>query len=183
MAIPTIPDAAVGAIAAALIGGLLTFLGLVASKENKISEFRQAWIDAVRQDLAKMIASANAIRGASSVGFTTKEDLFKAIEKHFVDINQSSASIRLRLNQEEDDCESILQGIDQLERLMIDSSPIDIAACVACEREILEHSQKFLKSEWKRVRRGEPTFYITKWAGLAVIIAGITALVLVVVLS
>lgn len=177
MAIPIIPDAAVGAVAAASIGGLLAFLGLVVAKENKTSEFRQAWVDALRQDLAKMIASANAIRGAASVGFLSKEDLFKAIDKHFVDINQAAASIRLRLNQDEEVCKQILMGMERLEKLMIDSSPIDIAECGACEQEILRHSRKFLKDEWKRVRRGEPIFYITKWIGLAIILGSVAWLV------
>lgn len=177
MPIPIIPDAAVGAVAAATIGGFLAFLGLVVAKENKTSEFRQAWIDALRQDLAKMIASTNAIRGAASVGFASKEDLFKAIEKHFVDVNQSAASIRLRLNQEEKACKPILEEMERLEKLMIDSTPIDIAACRACEKEILGHSRKFLKNEWKRVRRGETIFFITKWIGLAIILGGVAWLV------
>jgi hypothetical protein len=89
MPIPIIPEMAVGAVVSASIGGLLAFLGLVIAKENKTSEFRQAWIDSLRQDLAKMMASANAIRGAIIVGFTSKEDFFRATEKHFVDINQA----------------------------------------------------------------------------------------------
>lgn len=172
MAMPTIPDAAIGAVAAASIGGLLAFLGLVIAKENKTSEFRQTWIDALRQDLAKMISSANAIRGAASVGFASKEELFKAIERHFVDINQAVTSIRLRLNQDEPACKPILDGIERLEMLMIDWSPIDISACRTCEKEILAHSRKFLKNEWKRVRRGEPMFYLTKSIGLALILSG-----------
>ena len=177
MAFPIIPDAAVGAVAAASIGGLLAFLGLVVAKENKTSEFRQAWIDALRQDLAKMIARANAIRGAVAVGFKDKESLFKATEAHFVEINQVAASIRLRLNQEEHGCKEILMGIDKLESLMIDAPAIDLAACRVCEREILAHARTFLKGEWRRVRRGEPVFFVTKWTGLGLILAGVGWLV------
>lgn len=173
MPIPIIPEAAVGAVVSASIGGLLAFLSLVIAKENKTSEFRHAWIDSLRQDLARMIASATAIRGAVSVGFESKEDLFKATEKHFVDINQAATSIRLKLNQTEDACKPILDGIDHLEQLMIDSNPIDLVECMACEKKILVHSRMFLKNEWKRVRRGETIFYITKWIGLAVILNGV----------
>ena len=42
-----IPDQAIGAIAAALIAGLISLLGLIISKEQKVSDFRQAWIDAL----------------------------------------------------------------------------------------------------------------------------------------
>lgn len=50
-----VPDAAIGAIAAASIAGLLAFLSLIIAKENKTSEFRQAWIDSLRLDLSKLI--------------------------------------------------------------------------------------------------------------------------------
>lgn len=159
------------------IGGLLAFLGLVVAKENKTSEFRQAWIDALRGDLSKLIARANAIRGVMAVGFKDKEALYKALEAHFVEINQVTTGIRLRLNQDETACKPILAGINRLEKLMIEADSIDIAACRACEKEILAHARTFLKREWKRVRRGETTFFITKWFGLAAIVAGIVWLV------
>jgi hypothetical protein len=80
MNFPVVPDAAIGAIAAALIAGLLTFLGLIVAKENKTSEFRQAWIDSLRLDFAKLISNARAIRGAVAVGFPEKSDLFDAAD-------------------------------------------------------------------------------------------------------
>ncbi len=40
------------AIAAAFIAGAVSFIVTVLSKEQKTSEFRQAWIDALREDLA-----------------------------------------------------------------------------------------------------------------------------------
>ena len=59
-----IPDVAIGAIAAALIAGLISLLGLIISKEQKTSEFRQAWIDGLRSELSLVIAHANALHGA-----------------------------------------------------------------------------------------------------------------------
>jgi hypothetical protein len=47
-----IPDVALGAVIAAFLTALVTALGLVITKENKTSEFRQAWIDALRADFA-----------------------------------------------------------------------------------------------------------------------------------
>lgn len=173
MAISLVPPAAVGAISAALIGALLAFLSLLIAKENKTSEFRQAWIDALRQDLASMLGSANAIRGAIAVGFSNKEDLYKATERHFVDAHRAATSIRLRLNHSESASKLILSGIDRLEVLTISNGPIDIVACAKCERELLVHAQSLLKIEWMRVRRGETLFYITKSLGLVAIIGGL----------
>ena len=45
------------AIMVAFIAGLFSFLNLVLSKEQKVSELRQAWIDGLREDLAAHIAA------------------------------------------------------------------------------------------------------------------------------
>ena len=56
---------------------------------------------------------------------------------------------------------------------MIDCPSMDLVACRACEEKIIEQAQILLKSEWKRVRRGELIFAITKWIGLLTITAGL----------
>jgi hypothetical protein len=43
-------------ILVAFIAGIVSFVGLVISKENKISEFRQTWIDELRKDISDYIA-------------------------------------------------------------------------------------------------------------------------------
>jgi hypothetical protein len=45
----------------AMIAGAFSLLGLVISKEQKVSEFRQTWIDALREDISELIAHANLI--------------------------------------------------------------------------------------------------------------------------
>jgi len=176
MTFPAVPDAAIGAIAAASIAGLLAFLGLIIAKENKTSEFRQAWIDSLRLDLSNLISNARAIRGAVAVGYSEKSELFDATESYFIEINQVAVAVRLRLNPKEKACKQILAGITELERLMIDS-PSDLVACRACEDKIIEQAQILLKSEWKRVRRGELLFAVTKWIGFFVILAGVALLI------
>lgn len=177
MTFSSVPDAAIGAIAAASIAGLLAFLGLIAAKENKTSEFRQAWIDALRLDLSKLISNARAIRGAVAVGYDEKSKLFDATEKFFIEINQVAVAIRLRVNPEEEACQLILAGIAELERLMIDCPAMDLVACRACEEKIIEQAQILLKSEWTRVRRGELIFVLTKWIGFFVISVGLGLLI------
>ena len=41
-----------------LVTAIITAVTLIATKENKISEFRQSWIDGQRADLAAAIAAA-----------------------------------------------------------------------------------------------------------------------------
>jgi hypothetical protein len=42
-------------VLAALIAASITFLISVFTKEAKVSEFRQAWIESLRNDLAKFV--------------------------------------------------------------------------------------------------------------------------------
>ena len=46
---------------AALITAMISFVNLTLNKEQKTSEFRQAWIDGLRSDLAIFFSSARAL--------------------------------------------------------------------------------------------------------------------------
>ncbi len=48
---------AAGAILAAVIAGAFSFLSLVMSKEQKVSEFRQDWINSLREDICKFVSA------------------------------------------------------------------------------------------------------------------------------
>ena len=49
-----LPDVAIGTMIAAFIAGLVSLLSLIISKEQKVSEFRQAWIDALRAEISSL---------------------------------------------------------------------------------------------------------------------------------
>ena len=51
-------------IVAAAIAAAASLVAVTLSKEQKVSEFRQAWIDALRQDLASFFSSARAFARA-----------------------------------------------------------------------------------------------------------------------
>ena len=56
---------AVGAIIAALIAGAFSYFNLVSSKEAKVSEFRQEWINALRSEISMYVSciqTATALR-------------------------------------------------------------------------------------------------------------------------
>lgn len=158
----SIPDAAIGSVAAAVVAAMVAFLGLVISKESKVSEFRQAWIDELRADLAALITNANLIRGAAGLSYESKKQAFESVSDFFLDFNRAASSIRLRLNPTERRCVAVLKAIEELEGTMA-ASPIDVDACVKNELVLLRVAQKLLKIEWGRVRRGEFVFVCSKW--------------------
>ena len=59
--VSTIPLAPIATVVAALITALIAYINLTLSKEQKTSEFRQAWIDGLRNDLAAFFSSARAL--------------------------------------------------------------------------------------------------------------------------
>src|SRR5437764_8500336 len=97
-----LPDQAVGAIVAAIIGGFVAFLSLVISKEQTVSNFRQQWIDALRQDIASLVSHITGIHGESIVERTEpKDDLWRRVKDDFTRFNEVIVRIRLRLNPDE----------------------------------------------------------------------------------
>ena len=50
--LPVFSIVAMATVTASLITAIISFVNLTLTKEQKISEFRQAWIDALREDLS-----------------------------------------------------------------------------------------------------------------------------------
>jgi hypothetical protein len=164
----TLPDVAIGAILAAVIAGLISLVGLVVSKEQKTSEFRQAWIDALRNEISALISHANAIHGAYFVHSAPTADAWKDMRMDFVGINEAAAKIRLRLNPGEEPSRAILHTIETLEEIMAPGKKINHH-----ELNILE---KRLKKEWIRVKKGEITYRIAKIMAIVIVLTFVGAL-------
>lgn len=100
-----------GSILGAIIAGLFSFLALVISKENKTSEFRQAWIDALRSEVADFIAAVRQFQSAlySEILYPTKvhaeihSESIKRIHEFADRLQLSSNLIRLRLHTKGDE--------------------------------------------------------------------------------
>lgn len=168
-----IPSVAVGAIVAALIAAVISLLGLIISKEQKTSEFRQAWVDALRDDLSNYLTQINAICDGVSVSYETQAKKVEALAPAFREINRATFNISLRLNREELLAQEVIANMVKLHHLTLDHSTISPDKIRPIESELLISAQKLLKSEWSRVKRGEPTFVAAKFAALAVVVFSI----------
>lgn len=168
-----LPDAAIGSIVAAMIAGFVFFLGLVISKDQKISEFRQAWIDALRKDTSTLIANANVIAGfrATSGAEATPFELFKETNKNYMTINEAEASIMMRLNPKENLSRSVLEIMKELEAILDHGkTDMDYDALTSAQRNLLVQMNIVFKKEWNRVKRGELFYLITKISVVLIII-------------
>jgi len=175
----TIPGVAVGAIIAALIAGLVSLLGLIVSKEQKVSDFRQAWIDGLRSEIASLVSHANAIHGSLTVrhiSFTGSElgklaDYWKDTIKHYVDINDAIYRVRLRLNPQEPPSQKVLQTIGQIEEMLVPGKDLDHDALADHEERLVMETNAVLKAEWQRVKSGEIVYKVSKYLALLVVIS------------
>jgi hypothetical protein len=172
---PTIPDIAIGSIVAATIAALISLFGLIVSKDQKTSEFRQAWIDALRSELAEVIAHANGIHGVAMADYSNPKEMWEAARAHFVGINLAISRIRLRLNPSEPSSQAVLKEIEKLES-HLNPGAINDAVLSTIEKELITTAHILLKKEWIRVRSGEITFRVTKWLAVILVVSGITFL-------
>jgi hypothetical protein len=146
-------------IIASLIAASVGVISLVISKEAKVSEFRQAWIDALRQDVASLLANLCQV-----LIYKNCDDPEKYEAQSHLSIlasNNSLFMIRLRLNPDESLAKDLLSTLDQIEELSNqDEYPQEFVNKL--EAELTEKSRLILKAEWNRVRRGETSFQICK---------------------
>jgi len=151
-----------GALLVALIAGAFSLLGLVISKEQKVSEFRQLWIDKLREDIAELIAQMNIIHAEliklDQEAVRDTRAYLDRTRSNYIDANRSSTRIKLRLNHTEQESRHLLKSIEEMESLLgrKQTDAFDSGADITViNKRIEKHSLTILRAEWKRVKRGE----------------------------
>lgn len=166
----TLPLVAAGAIVAALIAAAVSLLGLVIGKEQKTSEFRQAWIDALRTEIAKYISDVRAIHDGLSVPYEDSKARLAALSSLYSSFNASTLQIVLRLNPDEREPKIILGAMNRIQKAIGEHRGLSGEELQSTEAVIIASAQRLLKAEWGRVKSGEPVFRIASilLAGLAI---------------
>ena len=98
---------------AAYFAGLISLLGLIISKENRVSDFRQAWIDALRAEIVSLIGRAYDLNRARVSPGKKPHQPHKSGLTDFLHIEQALTQIDLRLNPNEKVAISIVQKAKQ----------------------------------------------------------------------
>jgi hypothetical protein len=156
-------------ILAALITGSLGLLGLIISKETKVSEFRQQWIDALRDEVAHLVATLHHL----VLLINRSDDVQAAIGQANVqdalrEANEKLFTIRLRLNPKETASAKLLAYLEEAEEYS-NQQDHSYERIGEFERRIVELSKPILKYEWDRVRRGEAAYNVAKWTAVAIV--------------
>lgn len=160
----------VGAIAVALIGGGISLALAILTKDQKTSEFRQAWIDALRDDVSKLVAHMSVVKSISNIVKEMREDekqkFILSKQEHFIETGVVVTRIRLRLNRTKD--KKLIDLVAKMEGLGKDPEAYDQRV-----EDIVVEAQSVLKTEWKRVKRGEWSFRLLKYFSLLVLLCGV----------
>lgn len=170
------PSAALATVIAAFVGAALTLVGLILSKEQKTSEFRQAWIDGLREDLSEFLSRievTSALLAAHQLQSDRAENTFDFIEKQREDLRDAHARyyrIILRLNPREH-CE-LIKNLDEVIGILSSrQAAFNRDQVGQILQALLAQSQVVLKTEWKRVKRGEIPFRVAKYSSLLLLAA------------
>ena len=170
-----LPDVALGATLAALISAIAVYITTVLSKEQKTSEFRQVWIDGLRNDISEYLSKVQSIHslGRAHAGATEQEKLKLVVDMmdHIQEAQMCEYRIALRLNPVEHTSLMVKITSFQDEMLKLSSANLDRTKLIF-EKDILtqaliKESQVVLKKEWKRVKTGELSFRILKYLAAA----------------
>ncbi|SBS31189.1 hypothetical protein MSP8886_02015 [Marinomonas spartinae] len=179
MELPATIFIAMGAVLAAFISGIFAFVNLVTSKDQKTSEFRQIWIDSLREDLSRFISLVDHMASLLIYYQETcqnHDEMMKRYDKSLHDNHNLVAEIRelhtrilLRINPKDD--LALVESLEEVHKLF-DSNVIPESSMEIEEKinKLVYSSQFLLKNEWRRVKRGEPAYWVSKYFALLTIV-------------
>lgn len=162
-----------GAIVAAFVTGFIAFIGMVISKENKTSEFRQAWITELRSLLSQFLSLIYILQVKSDFNAEDKNEAKKEINKVIADI-----MLHLNHSNKSKEEKQLTEAMNTLNLNVSIGSDLEHYF-----KDFIDASHRVLKIEWERVKDGERNYRWIKNTLLysSVILFG--ALVITVVIS
>jgi len=149
---------------AAVISAFVAVVGLVITKEHKISEFRQQWIDSLRVDVSSLIGAINANQIEHEERATYRSIQLKLTELRY--------RIELRFKPGDETAVPLLLAISELVGYGGTlNNPTTANHLYMLTSEVKEQTQEILKHEWERVKAGEEsyrrTLHISKIAAIS----------------
>ncbi|EJD6584497.1 hypothetical protein M0L63_RS17485 [Providencia rettgeri] len=134
----------------AILAGVVSIVGLVISKEGKISEFRQLWINDLRSSLIKLNKNMFLLQEMH-----IKEMHESEIMNQKANVKESISEVYLRINMSKPNKEEIdlINIIESIKSQLTHIPKLGLFECY--ETELTNKSASVLKREWKRVKKGE----------------------------
>jgi hypothetical protein len=178
-------------VVVAFIGFLVAVTSAVIAKEQKISEFRQGWIDNFRSDIAIIITSAYDCVFSTRQHLKHRDNIIEAnafTDKYnlsFTELEYRVTLIQLRLNPSKDNAlivqtEAVLKHISEYNRKIQLDLDMYTDECDDPVVKLKNMSHLILKNEWERVKKGEFIFRLMINLGKLFIFAMSTAMLIII---
>ncbi|SFX26687.1 hypothetical protein SAMN03159316_1343 [Pseudomonas sp. NFR02] len=182
--IPPTVYVALGAIVAALLAGFFSYVNLVSAKENKVSEFRLAWTDGLREEVASFTAAIQVLAKHEETFMDLRQYKWPDVSEYDLEVKwieksellfsqciENMSKIHLRLNPDHikkpNGLESKLMDALRLSRDCFNDG--DYAGALDGCGAIRNTAAPLLKQTWETVKLGEPGYRkIRKYALLTV---------------
>lgn len=161
-----------GAIAAAAIAGIFSVLTLILSREQKVSEFRRNWLEDIRSELAVFLAHANlfATFYEQSQEETDVADILSGVKTEIVGMNDAASRLRLRLGSSDAIEANLLARVCEIQKLINGFEDITADQMSTLQDQVISDARVLMKSEWKRVKKGETVYRIVKIAAFIALV-------------
>ncbi len=170
------------ALLVAFVAGAFSLLNLTVSKENTVSEFRQTWMDALREDISAFVAQAQWIHTETIEYLSGRVKDYTGhldrIREPLVSMNQAATRVKLRLHEEERASSALMESMGALTELLRALSEESIDNRQYFDRfgplsiRVEKDAAVILRSEWSRVKRGEHGYRVAKgFAYIALVIS------------
>ncbi|MEH6449443.1 MAG: hypothetical protein V7765_12285 [Oleispira sp.] len=179
--LPVYSIVAMATVTAALIAATIAFVNLTLTKELKTSEFRQTWINSLREDLSIFFACTRAFARATEEQYIFDEsksevNSFRISSDKISDVRYQVAEvysrITLKLNYKELEHEELLRlmkvAIDKQNEAI--ENKFDSTETMKAIETATKYARPLIKKEWDRVKEGEPAFKNTRNAAFVGIV-------------
>lgn len=165
-------------LVAALLAGAIAALTLIVNKENKISEFRQAWIDGLREDLTNFLSASRTFTRALQENKLAQREQFQSpmpidaatTAKLRHQVAECSYRIKLRLNKTKKPhikLESLMTETSTLVSEYFSGTSDDVDKVLSGIETTATQAREVLKTEWERVKKGEFAYRAAKWIAVS----------------
>ena len=134
------------ALAGALISAVIAYASIIISKENKVSEFRQAWIDEFRKEIAEFVSSLQVFLLKNNERLADKDADIKDVEMNY-------ARMLMRLDPAKN--HAIEETLNKIKNAVRDRN---YSLVHQLTDKLVQESRIMLDEHWNRVKEGEPAF-------------------------
>ncbi|WP_146021795.1 hypothetical protein [Pseudomonas sp. GW456-L14] len=172
MAFPENIFVPIGVVSAALIAGAIAYAGFISTKESKVSEFRQNWINSLRDEISKYISCIDSLiehitKDNAGMMYAPTKFMEKKLDHSelYTEMLQARISIHLRINNKEkkpEDFERNEKFLTLIENIYIKFESRKFADVYEDIKLLTSASRDLLKHEWNRARDGEKKFQEAK---------------------